>query len=76
MGVFSPGTVIWALQQTSGKGRRGRVWESDQSSLTFSLVWRCPEGSACCLLTITVALGFGTGVPGALSGAWTEGEVA
>ena len=55
-GILS-GTVIWALQQTSGKGRRGRVWESDQSSLTFSLVWRCPEGAPPAALTITVGLG-------------------
>ena len=31
------GTVIWALNQTDGRGRRGRKWDADESSLTFSL---------------------------------------
>jgi BirA family transcriptional regulator, biotin operon repressor / biotin---[acetyl-CoA-carboxylase] ligase len=33
-----PGSLLWALQQTAGRGRRGRVWQSDpENALTFSL---------------------------------------
>jgi BirA family transcriptional regulator, biotin operon repressor / biotin---[acetyl-CoA-carboxylase] ligase len=33
-----PGSLLWALQQTSGRGRRGRVWQSDpENALTFSI---------------------------------------
>jgi len=35
------GTVLVADQQTAGRGRRGRQWQSAPgSSLTFSLLWR------------------------------------
>jgi BirA family transcriptional regulator, biotin operon repressor / biotin---[acetyl-CoA-carboxylase] ligase len=35
------GSVLWALEQTAGRGRRGRVWVArPQASLTFSLLWR------------------------------------
>lgn len=37
------GLVIWALQQTQGRGRRGRVWESPQGNLYTSLLLR-PSG--------------------------------
>jgi BirA family biotin operon repressor/biotin-[acetyl-CoA-carboxylase] ligase len=53
----SSGTVLWALEQTEGKGRRGRTWDSDHSSLTFSLVWRCPGPQAPTNLTLAVGLG-------------------
>jgi len=33
------GTVIWALNQTKGKGQRGALWQSESgSNLTFSLI--------------------------------------
>lgn len=35
------GSVLWALAQTAGRGRRGREWVSTVGdSLTFSLLWR------------------------------------
>ena len=34
------GTVIWADEQTRGKGRLGRRWTSNNGSLTFSIIWR------------------------------------
>ncbi|MEC5384377.1 biotin--[acetyl-CoA-carboxylase] ligase [Uliginosibacterium sp. H3] len=38
------GTVLVADQQTAGRGRRGRQWQSAPgSSLTFSLLWRFPR---------------------------------
>ena len=55
-GGISSGTVVWALQQTQGRGRRGRSWDSDQGSLTFSLVWQCP-GTPPPALTLSVGLG-------------------
>ena len=51
------GTVLWALEQTEGKGRRGRKWDSDGSSLTFSLLWKCPYATVPQNLTLTVGLG-------------------
>ena len=35
------GSVLWTLDQTAGRGRRGREWISAPGdSLTFSLLWR------------------------------------
>lgn len=35
------GAVLWALEQTAGRGRRGRSWQAlPGESLTFSLLWR------------------------------------
>jgi BirA family transcriptional regulator, biotin operon repressor / biotin---[acetyl-CoA-carboxylase] ligase len=34
------GTVVWALQQTAGRGRRGRVWLSPPGNLYASFVLR------------------------------------
>lgn len=51
------GTVIWALNQTDGRGRRGRKWDADESSLTFSLVWQCPKSKFMPKLTLAVGLG-------------------
>lgn len=36
------GTLIWAQEQTAGRGRRGRRWDSPRGNLYFSLVLR-PE---------------------------------
>jgi BirA family biotin operon repressor/biotin-[acetyl-CoA-carboxylase] ligase len=42
------GTLVWALQQTAGRGRRGRVWVSPPGNLYISIVLRpdCSVGSA------------------------------
>jgi BirA family biotin operon repressor/biotin-[acetyl-CoA-carboxylase] ligase len=42
------GTLVWALQQTAGRGRRGRVWVSPPGNLYISIVLRpdCSIGSA------------------------------
>ena len=34
------GTVVWALRQTAGRGRRGAAWFADEASLAFSVVLR------------------------------------
>ncbi len=34
------GTLVWALEQTAGKGRRGRRWVSEKGNLYFSLLLR------------------------------------
>jgi BirA family transcriptional regulator, biotin operon repressor / biotin---[acetyl-CoA-carboxylase] ligase len=36
------GTVVTAMIQTGGKGRRGRVWFSPETGLWFSVVFRAP----------------------------------
>jgi BirA family transcriptional regulator, biotin operon repressor / biotin---[acetyl-CoA-carboxylase] ligase len=41
------GACVAAEIQTAGRGRRGRVWQSQfASSLTFSLLWRFEKGAA------------------------------
>ncbi len=37
------GTVIWALEQTAGRGRRGRTWFADNNTLTLSVIWQLPD---------------------------------
>lgn len=39
------GTVVWAKRQVSGRGRRGRIWQSPEGNLYSSIVVR-PESSA------------------------------
>jgi len=34
------GTVVWALEQTAGRGRRGRFWSSPRGNLYASLILR------------------------------------
>jgi BirA family biotin operon repressor/biotin-[acetyl-CoA-carboxylase] ligase len=34
------GTLVWALEQTAGRGRRGRVWSSPRGNLYLSLIRR------------------------------------
>jgi len=36
------GTIIWASEQTEGRGRRGRTWHSPPGNLYFSMILR-PE---------------------------------
>jgi BirA family biotin operon repressor/biotin-[acetyl-CoA-carboxylase] ligase len=42
------GTFVWALEQTAGRGRRGRGWVSPRGNLYLSLVLRpdCPVSRA------------------------------
>lgn len=42
------GTVVWAFEQTAGRGRRGRPWASPRGNLYASLVLRpaCPPDGA------------------------------
>jgi BirA family biotin operon repressor/biotin-[acetyl-CoA-carboxylase] ligase len=42
------GTVVWALEQTAGRGRRGRTWVSPRGNLYASLILRpdCPAHQA------------------------------
>jgi len=34
------GTLVWAREQTAGRGRRGREWRSPRGNLYLSLVLR------------------------------------
>ena len=47
------GTLVWALEQTAGRGRRGRAWSSPRGNLYASLVLRPP-----CQLEHAAQLGF------------------
>ncbi len=42
------GTLVWALEQTAGRGRRGRFWSSPRGNLYASLILRpaCPPDRA------------------------------
>jgi BirA family transcriptional regulator, biotin operon repressor / biotin---[acetyl-CoA-carboxylase] ligase len=42
------GTLVWALEQSAGRGRRGRVWASPRGNLYASLILRpdCSAGQA------------------------------
>ena len=54
------GTLVWALEQTAGRGRRGRAWSSPLGNLYASLVLRpaCPLDRAT-QLGFVAALGVG-----------------
>lgn len=49
------GTLVWALEQTAGRGRRGRAWASPPGNLYASLILRprCPIDQAAQLGFIT-----------------------
>jgi len=49
------GTLLWALEQTAGRGRRGRVWVSPPGNLYASLILRpdCPASRAAQLGFVT-----------------------
>lgn len=57
------GTLVWAREQTKGKGRSGRSWASPRGNLYFSLVLRpdCPPVAAS-QLSFVAALGAGFGL--------------
>lgn len=51
------GSVIIAETQTAGRGRRGRQWLSvPGDSLTFSLLWRFPQGTVPLGLSLAVGV--------------------
>jgi BirA family biotin operon repressor/biotin-[acetyl-CoA-carboxylase] ligase len=54
------GTLVWAREQSSGRGRRGRVWASPAGNLYLSLVLRpdCAPGEAA-QLSFVAALAVG-----------------
>src|SRR5712692_11886615 len=54
------GTLVWAREQSAGRGRRGRVWLSPPGNLYLSLVLR-PEcaASRAAQLGFVAALGLG-----------------
>ena len=54
------GTLVWAREQSAGRGRRGRIWLSPPGNLYLSLVLR-PEGapSRAAQLGFVAALGLG-----------------
>lgn len=54
------GTLVWADEQTAGRGRRGRVWLSPPGNLYLSLVLR-PDGAPAraAQLSFVAALGLG-----------------
>jgi BirA family biotin operon repressor/biotin-[acetyl-CoA-carboxylase] ligase len=61
------GTLLWALEQTAGRGRRGRIWVSPQGNLYASLILRpdCPASRAAQLgFVAALAIGGALGAPG------------
>lgn len=53
-------TVVWALQQTAGRGRRGRPWYSPPGNLYMSLILRpCAAPERAAQLGFVVALAVG-----------------
>jgi BirA family biotin operon repressor/biotin-[acetyl-CoA-carboxylase] ligase len=63
----SAGTIVWAKQQVSGRGRRGRAWKSPAGNLYCSVVLR-PEVSpaVAAQLSFVTALAIGEGLHGFL----------
>lgn len=55
-----PGDVIWARQQTAGRGRRGREWVSLKGNLFLSLIVEAHPGPSAGQLAFVTALGVAT----------------
>ena len=49
-------TLLVARRQLAGRGRAGRIWDSDSSSLTFSVAWKFPH-SVASLSGLSLAVG-------------------
>ena len=67
------GTLVWALEQTAGRGRRGRTWASPPGNLYASLILRprCPVDRAA-QLGFVAALAVGDTL-GSTSEKWLDG---
>ncbi len=51
------GSVLWTLNQTAGRGRRGRSWiAAPTDSLTFSLLWRFGSNTPLAGLSLAVGI--------------------
>ncbi|MEI6558456.1 MAG: biotin--[acetyl-CoA-carboxylase] ligase [Rhodospirillaceae bacterium] len=63
------GTVIWALDQMAGRGRRGRAWVSEAGNLFCSLILRpgCPPAGAA-EVSLVAALAVAEAAEAALGG--------
>lgn len=59
--------VIWALQQSGGRGRRGRLWHSPPGNLYVTLVVPSPSDRLIGQLAFVAALGAGEGIRGYLA---------
>src|SRR5712692_810856 len=57
------GTLVWAGEQTAGRGRRGHTWASPPGNLYLSLILR-PDGTAAqaAQLGFVAALGLGDAI--------------
>lgn len=56
-------TLVWAREQTSGRGRQGRAWTSPPGNLYCSLVLRPPVALARAMeLSLVAALGLGEAI--------------
>jgi BirA family transcriptional regulator, biotin operon repressor / biotin---[acetyl-CoA-carboxylase] ligase len=68
-GGAEDGTLVWALEQTAGRGRRGRAWSSPRGNLYLSLILRpdCPVAKAA-QLGFIAALAVGDGLRAILPG--------
>ncbi len=66
-GGAADGTLVWADEQTAGRGRRGRIWRSPPGNLYLSLVLR-PDAapSRAAQLGFVAALGLGDALASAL----------
>ncbi|OYQ33406.1 biotin--[acetyl-CoA-carboxylase] ligase [Niveispirillum lacus] len=63
------GTLVWALRQTAGRGRRGRAWSSEPGNLACSLILRpsLPAGEAA-LTSFVAAVAVGEAVSALVPG--------
>src|SRR3546814_14383358 len=59
----SDGTLVWAREQTGGRGRRGRGWDSPLGNLYFSLLLR-PALPAATAAQLSLVLAVGLGAAG------------
>jgi len=65
------GTLVWALEQTAGRGRMNRQWVSKRGAgLWFSLVLRPgSDANAAALLSLAASVGVARAVPSSSAGA-------